>query len=295
MATCCNSNNGCNRSCTRCGALNSLCNTARNYPYYTGPCPPAPCVNGCGTACNSSCCASCNSGCGNTCNHCSCNAGRTTVYGEALYADTCGGCPHHHEHSDSCGGYPHRHEHADPCGRPPHPHGCGERPHHPVHPCGCAETCCECDANECSASLTCDCGEHHRPGFGVYAACAPLSVSAGDAVPLSLQNACSHTFSTSYGSILIRRPGIYYAAVAADIPACAEVETALSFELNGQTIDCPALNIDTCGGCGAMNYAASGVFRAGAGSLLKLISMNDLNICKACAQPVFTITLIRLD
>lgn len=114
-------------------------------------------------------------------------------------------------------------------------------------------------------------------------------------MPLAPQNVCSHTFSTSYGSILIRRPGTYYAAITADIPAGTEVETALHFELNGQPLDCPALNIDTCGGCGATNYAASGVFRAGAGSLLKLIGMNDLNICKAGAQPVFTVTLIRLD
>lgn len=86
MSTCnsnCGNSCGCSKNCnfTRVGALGSLCRSC-NYPFYTGPCPPAPC-NGCGCEPVSNCCETTNatttcscgsSQCGCKCHSCQCHS-----------------------------------------------------------------------------------------------------------------------------------------------------------------------------------------------------------------------------
>ena len=104
----------------------------------------------------------------------------------------------------------------------------------------------------------------------------------------------SRYFSTSYGSILIRRPGMYYAAVTVDIPKNTEVDTVMRLELDNQNITPPEIAVSTsCDGT-TSNFAGHAVFRASAGSLLKLSSLRELTIDSGTAQPVFTVTLFRI-
>ena len=256
MANCNSCNGGCQTG-TRVGALNSICRTGCRYPYYTGPCPPAPCNDGCGRPC-SSC---------NHCKHCHCCRCSATVTDPE---DGCG--------CNSC-------NHCSDC------NSCTTCNHCSHRPC----TCLPCDNTSCNA----DCCEwpnlnggctHH----GVFTAGGPLNLSAGSAVNFENHGGETHCFGNSYGSILIRHPGLYFVAVTVDIPKNADVDTVMRFELDGRAITPPEIAVCAgCGGC-ASNFCGHAIIQACAGSLLKLVTLREFFIECTTAQPVFTVTLFRI-
>ena len=241
MANCNSCNGSCGRSSwTRVGALNSLCRTGCRNPYYTGPCPPAPCTNSCG----------------NIHPHRSCNC-----HCNAQIIDLNDGC--------SCDGCNH---------------------------------CDECNQCECSG---CDTfrgygGRRHSHGtdnwaaHAVFTADAPICLSAGDAVDFEVCSTDAHCFTTSYGNILIRRPGLYCAAVTVNIPKNVETDTVMQLELDGQCIAASETAVSTICDGSTSNFAGHAIFRAGSGSLLKLVSRRALSIDCSAAQPVFTLTLFKI-
>ena len=257
MANC----NSCNGSCgtgTRVGALGTLCRTGCRSPYYTGPCPAAPCTNGCGCGSNSSC---------NRCNrYCGCNATVTDLN------DGCGctGC----SNCNGCNG----------CGSCGTCDSCGHRPWNP-NACENAGCGTDCDGQNCGG---------HPPAHGVFTAGGPLNLSPGSAVNFENRGGDPHCFGNSYGSILIRHPGLYFAAISVDIPKNADADTVMRFELDGRAITPPEIVMSTdCGGC-ATNFCGHAIFQACAGSLLKLITLRELFIECTTAQPVFTVTLFKI-
>lgn len=142
-----------------------------------------------------------------------------------------------------------------------------------------AHTCDRCECSICSS----------RTGFGVFSASGPISLPAEGAVNLNARNVNADFFTASCGSIRIRRSGLYYAAVTADIPCESAVDTILRLELGSQPLVPPELAVTTG------NYAGHTVFHARAGELLKLSTLEALTISQTTAQPVFTLTLIKLD
>lgn len=119
----CSSCNGCSgRGCTRVGALGTLCRSGCRNPYYTGPCPAAPCTDSCG---------SCSSN--NGCNCCRCRRNAAVTDCEYGCSDCgCRGCCH-------CS-----------CDR----HGCGNSCGNSS--CGCSGNCCDCsdDDDDCDRRRT---------------------------------------------------------------------------------------------------------------------------------------------
>ena len=128
----------------------------------------------------------------------------------------------------------------------------------------------------------------------MFAAGGPVSISSGGSVDFEARNADGDTFATSYGNILIRRPGMYYAAITVDIPKNTEVDTVMRLELDNQNITPPEIAVATAGDCITSNFTGHTVFHANAGSLLKLTSLRDMDVGCTTAQPVFTLTLIRI-
>jgi hypothetical protein len=88
---------------------------------------------------------------------------------------------------------------------------------------------------------------------------------------------------------------VYFAAVTVDIPGNAEVDTVIRLELDGRSIAPPEIAVTTNGGETTANYAGHAVFHAGAGSLLRLCSLNAMRVDCATAQPVFTLILFRIS
>ena len=278
----CSNNHGCacggRGSCTRVGALSTLSRPCGRYPYYTGPCPPAPCVNKCGT------CAA---------NRCGCGCANAAVTTECEGCTGCGnGCANGH----GCGG-------CNTCGCN-HGHACGCN----SCDCGCEDdcddgcgsswNCASCGRSNCGEALNCaGCGKLRSgcgAGHAAFSASGPIRLSEGGTVGFEACHADSDAFSTSYGSILIRRPGLYFAAVTVDIPANTETDTVMRLELDHQNIAPHEIAVNTCDDGTTSNYAGHAVFHAKAGSLLKLRSLKELSIHCAAAQPVFTLTIFRL-
>ena len=282
MANC----NSC-RSCTGCenarttpsvGALNALCRRPRNFPFFTGPCPAAPStvsgcsICGCNTChncgCNTCGCSNCNCntcGCDNcnscgcdTCNNCGCN---TCDNCNSCSCDTCNTCDCNTCNCDNC-------NHCN---------------------CNSCNTCTPCACNHCT-----QCGCHCHACFGVFTADGPINLSAGGTINLTCRNVNTDCFTTTYGSIRIRRAGIYFAMVTADIPVGTCVDATLRLELGNQVLVPPELSIVTHSDCDTHNFAGSTVFCARAGELLKLSTLDALTVSQTTAQPVFTLTLIQI-
>ena len=262
----CNSCNGGCQSGNRVGALNSVCRSGCRYPYYTGPCPSAPCNDGCGNSCSHSCsCSRC--GRGTNAQIIDLNSG-----GGCNTCGTCEYCGNRPCGCSNCGN--------NSCGCNPCDNGCGNC----SCGCGACDNCHACDNTGCSG---------HTP-HGVFTAGGPLNLSAGGAVNFKPRVGESHCFGTSYGSILIRHPGLYYAAITVDIPKHSDVNTVMRLELDGRAITPPEIPVCAdCDGCAA-SFCGHAIFHACAGSLLKLITLRELAIECSTAQPVFTITLFRI-
>lgn len=265
MSTCnsnCGNSCGCSKNCnfTRVGALGSLCRSC-NYPFYTGPCPPAPC-NGCGCEPVSNCCETTNAtttcSCGSSQCGCKCHS----------CGQSCNSCQCHH-----CG------QNCNSC-----------QCHH------CGQDCNSCQCHSCGCSQCPGCGCEYwpcDPTYALYAANGPISLQAGGIVPWTARNVNGNDFILNNGSIQILRSGMYYAALTADIPANTAVNTTIGMSLNNQPIVPPQLVINTASEAENNNYAGHTIFYANEGSVLQVNSLNAMTV-GATTQPVFTLTLFRL-
>ena len=69
----------------------------------------------------------------------------------------------------------------------------------------------------------------------------------------------------------------------------------MRLELGNQALVPPEIAVTTAIDGATDNYAGHTVFHARAGELLKLSTLEALTISQTTAQPVFTLTLIKLD
>ena len=207
-----------------------------------------------------------NSNC--ACNSCGCN-GCATVRSTGCGCNNCG--------CDNCGCNNSGCNSCDNCS--------------PCHVCGCTGVNCFGCCTQCGCHR---CGCHCRACFGVFTANGPINLSAGGTINLTCRNVNTDCFTTSFGSIRIRRAGIYFAMVTADIPVGTCVDTTLRLELGNQVLVPPELSIVTHSDCDTNNFAGSTVFCARAGELLKLSTLDALTVSQTTAQPVFTLTLIQI-
>lgn len=170
---------------------------------------------------------------------------------------------------------------------------------------------CKCEQNNCGnhrcrrhGHCRCEgCGGDHHAGCGrspcsaaMFSADAPLSVSAGEALPLSAPDSGGDCFESCSGGIRIRRPGLYHVVWTLNLPSYQNFSGRLYLSLNGNEI---------CGSgqtlcCQADNTSASvtgqALVRTGPGGLLSLNSSCDLCIGGGCRmENVAVMTIIRLD
>ena len=275
----CNSNCGGSCGCgrngnfTRAGALNSLCR-ARNFPFYTGACPPAPC-NGCGCApaTTAECTfASVNSGCS-----CGCPCNRS---GSQCCGCSCGCSDCVTAQSSNC-----------PCNC----HRCSDCATAQASNCSCGCHRCSDDASAQSSDCPCGCsGGTSDPTYGVFSANGPINLTAGEAIPWTVRDATINDFTVSGGAIQINNAGYYHALLNANIPANTEVSTILHLELNGQAIDASRMAVTTSNQASAHNFTGSTVIYAPAGATLRTITQSAATINLTTAQPIFALTLVKL-
>lgn len=123
----------------------------------------------------------------------------------------------------------------------------------------------------------------------------PIALTAGSSATLATRNVSSDCFTSSYGNVLFRRSGVYYAALTVDIPENSVVDTTVKLDLDGQEIVPSAINVTTTSDSASDNFAGHAVFRAEEGSVLKIVSKDAMTVNQATATPLFTLTLVRID
>lgn len=162
--------------------------------------------------------------------------------------------------------------------------GCGSTPppYPDFAPCGdCGGSC----ANSQNSSVL----------FATFSLYGPVDVAAGGAINVVERDTNTNLLSVEGGRIILRAPGVYYAAVTTDIPLEIAVNTVLQMELNSRILTQPQIAVETTtSDTAASNYAGHTVFQAECGSVLRLLSQSALNITTASTQPIFTLTLVRL-
>ena len=126
-------------------------------------------------------------------------------------------------------------------------------------------------------------------GRGSFTSYGPFSITDGGTIPLTGQS-CECTA----GGIVIPQDGVYYAVVSVNVPVNTDMDTCIRLELNDRRLTPPDIDIHAYGSCAAHSYSGNAVFRAEAGSLLRLVSTEPISCPDVTAQPVFTLTLIRL-
>ena len=261
-------NNGCWNSCgsTRVGALNSLCRSYNNYPYYTGPCPPAPC-----------------SGCG--CSNVPVPASTSDL--AAALAQAAAGSASTQAAASGSG-----------CGCASYPSNCGQN----NALCTVCPSFCRPNGNSCGACGGCGvcggCGQSQngcQMCYGVFTANGTINITAGATVPLEARNTNANCFSDTNGTITVLEPGLYLAILSVDTPSNAAVDTTIQLQVDGQVLVPPRLVIDTVANATINNYTGAGVFCARAGSNIQVTTSAALNVTGTAGQPVVSLTLIRLQ
>ena len=270
----CSSCNGCNgRSCTRVGALGTLCRTGCRYPFYTGPCPSAPCVDHCGNCSSNNCCSGCYgcsyagvSDCGCSYSNCrssnNCN-NRNTCKG--WNTRSCCNC----NHCNSC-------NNCNDC-------GCND----------CCDSCSSCDCDDCD-----DCDRRRRRnrgrGYGVFSLGGSVHLSVGGAAEFAPRDVNPDYFSCRGDAIVIRRPGLYRAVLTADIPKFTEADTILGLDLNGKRIPAAEMALDAADCASATSYTTDAIFEANAGDKLRMCTANALNVNCGSDRNLFKLTIYRI-
>ena len=158
--------------------------------------------------------------------------------------------------------------------------------------------CCP-DADGCY-----DCGCGHGGGglrgadraFGIFSACQPLAVAANGCVPLAKTSGCDGEFDVRGGAISMREQGVYLATMTVRVPAATGVASTFALNVNGVEQPTTITPVETAAD-GAQVFAATSqaIFDAGAGDAVTIRSADTVNVTEPSIQPMFTLTLMRLD
>lgn len=182
-----------------------------------------------------------------------------------------GPCPPCECQSSGCKGHRCNKKCCNHCG------SCGNCGNH----CGCGHHCA-CSKNNCSA--------------GMFSADAPLSVNAGEIIPLSADHCYGDCFEICNGCIRIRKSGLYHVVWTVNVPSYQNYSGCLYLTLNGnevggscQTICCQADNTST-------SATGQAMVQTGPNGLLCLNTDCDLCFANGCSvENVITMSVTRVN
>ena len=168
------------------------------------------------------------------------------------------------------------------------------------------------DANGCYGREDGDCGDWHdrdcrgrdrggrrgRRGsgdgvFGLYTACLPMAVAPNGVIPLvgGLCD-CGGDIAVNSGVITLYRPGTYLATVTARVGAETTVDSTITLNVNEASQSSAVLEL---AGAGPSSSTAQAMFDVCDQALVTLRSVDAINITTPASQPLFTLSLVRLE
>ena len=162
--------------------------------------------------------------------------------------------------------------------------------------------CCEHRHNHCDRCDRGDrCGRHRRcrrfdHGSGLFVAWLPLAVSANGIIPLTMNNPCREPdFEVNSGLITLENEGTYLATYTVQVPADTALDTLITLNVDGASQSAAATQVTTEAGAATASFTGQAIFEAGEGATVSLRTSEAINITGTATQPMFTLTLVRLD
>ena len=135
-----------------------------------------------------------------------------------------------------------------------------------------------------------------RSVYAMFSACQPLAVAANGIVPLTLAQACPRAFAVNAGAISVRDPGVYLATMTVRVPAETQVDSTFSLALNDVNQPTTITPVETATGDAQPFTATSqAIFTADAGDTVAIRSAETVNLTDPSIEPMFALTLVRLD
>ena len=152
-----------------------------------------------------------------------------------------------------------------------------------------------CDVEKAVADRGIDCdGRRCRCAhFGTFSAMMPVAVAANGMIPLVCNN-CVGTgeFPVNSGLITLPEGGVYLATYTVRVPDGAAVDSTITLNVNDAS---QSTAIAEVGGTAPNSFTAQAIFEARDNATLALRSSEAINITSPNAQPLFTLSLVKLD
>ena len=289
-------NNGRRR---RCGCMKMARSCWENFPYYNGPCPN---TDGCYGWYN---CNSCN------CN-CDCDCGNDNDDNDSGSGQSCGyercrrrcmrrcmeRCRNRYDDDDDCGQQPmprgnRRYDDDDDCDQQPMPRGnrrydddddCGQQPSLRGNR--------RYDDDDCGMPRRRRRRRCFGPCCGMFMAQLPMAVGPNGIIPLVFNNPCkSDNFEVNSGLVKVERAGTYLATYTVRVPEAAALTTTITLNVDNASQSSAITQV----GEANSEYTAQAIFQADEGDIVALRTSEAINVTDTAAQPMFTLSLVRLD
>lgn len=133
-----------------------------------------------------------------------------------------------------------------------------------------------------------------RRCFGMFTAMLPMAVVANGIIPLGV-NGClngKEDFNINSGLITVKRAGTYLATYTVRVPEGAALNTDVTLNVNGASQSAALAEV---GGTAPFGTTAQAVFEADEGDTVTLRSSEAISITESVPQPLFTLSLVKLD
>lgn len=130
-------------------------------------------------------------------------------------------------------------------------------------------------------------------GFGMFSAMMPVAVAANGIIPLTrLNGACGGAFPVNSGLITIDERGTYLATYTVRVPEGADIASTITLNVDDAS---QSTAIAEIGGTAPVSSTAQAIFEVGDRATVALRSAEPINVTERSSQPLFTLTLVKLD
>ena len=163
-------------------------------------------------------------------------------------------------------------------------------------PCPDADGVYDCDAPAVEKSrgeADCCCRRKPRCDFGLFSAMLPMAVTANGIIPLAKNNCAGvNDFRVNSGLISVEESGTYLATYTVRVPEGAALDSTITLNVNDA---CQSAAIAEVGGAAPVSTSAQAIFDVSERATVTLRSSEAINITESSAQPLFTLSLVKLD
>ena len=127
----------------------------------------------------------------------------------------------------------------------------------------------------------------------MFTCMAPMAMAANGIIPLVNSNLCGdNAMKVNSGMVSIEESGTYLATYTVRVPEGAALDSTITLNVNDAS---QSSAITQVGGTAPNSFTAQAVFDVSDRAPVTLRSTDAINIADPSAQPVFALSLVRLE